>query len=80
MTINEVPTSTPVPRSVMMRSWRVERLKESGRMPARKELLPLISQSYIFSQYVWTHAMPITVLKASSINSPSHMLSRVVSL
>jgi hypothetical protein len=41
MTINEVPTSTPVPRRVMMRNWRVERLKESGRMPARKELYML---------------------------------------
>jgi hypothetical protein len=41
MTISDVPTSTPVPSSVMMRSWRVERLKESGRMPARKEL-PLL--------------------------------------
>jgi hypothetical protein len=27
-----------VPSRVMMRNWRVERLKESGRMPARKEL------------------------------------------
>jgi hypothetical protein len=26
---------------VMMRNWRVERLKESGRMPARKELCVL---------------------------------------
>jgi hypothetical protein len=41
MTMSEVPTSTPVPRSVMMRNWCDERLKESGRMPARKELLLL---------------------------------------
>lgn len=38
MTISDVPTSTPVPRSVMMRSWREERLKESGNIPARKDL------------------------------------------
>jgi hypothetical protein len=42
MTINDVPTSTPVPSRVKMRSWRVERLKERGRMPARNELEPLV--------------------------------------
>lgn len=38
MTMSEVPTSTPVPSRVMMRSWREDREKERGRMPARKEL------------------------------------------
>ncbi len=38
MTMSEVPTKTPTPRRVIMRSWRCERLKESGRLPAKKEL------------------------------------------
>lgn len=38
MTMSDVPTSTPVPRSVMIRSCRGERVKERGRMPAMNEL------------------------------------------
>jgi hypothetical protein len=38
MTMSEVPTSTPAPSRVRVRSWRGEREKESGTMPAMKEL------------------------------------------
>jgi hypothetical protein len=38
MTMSEVPTSTPAPSNVSMRSWRGESEKESGNMPARNEL------------------------------------------
>ena len=38
MTMSEVPTRTPVPSRVTMRSCRCESDSDRGRMPARKEL------------------------------------------
>ena len=75
MTMSEVPTKTPVPSSVMMRSWRGERVKESGKMPATKELL---LSAKMPPPSLWNagfaYAIAISVLSESSIKRPSHML------
>jgi hypothetical protein len=75
MTMSEVPTKTPVPSSVMMRSWRGERVKESGKMPAMKELL---LSAAMLPLSLWcagfAYAIAISVLKVSSMKRPSHML------
>jgi hypothetical protein len=79
MTMSDVPTSTPVPRSVMMRSWRGERVKDSGRTPATNELMAVSLRS-MWYHYITArdaYAIAIIVLKVSSMNRPSHML-RVV--
>lgn len=78
MTMSEVPTKTPVPSSVMMRSWRGERVKESGKMPAMKELL---LSAVMLPPPLWyaglSYAIAMSVLKVSSMKRPSHMLSVV---
>ena len=76
--MSEVPTKTPVPSSVMMRSWRGERVKESGMTPAMKELL---FSAVMLPPPLWyaglSYAIAMSVLKVSSMKRPSHMLSVV---
>jgi hypothetical protein len=76
MTMSEVPTRTPVPSSVTMRSWRCDRDSDRGKIPARKELE--LSVDYMCGvRRGETHAMAMRVLRVSSIKSPSHMVKSV---
>lgn len=62
-----------------MRSWRGERVKDSGRTPATNELMAVSLRS-MWYHYITArdaYAIAIIVLKVSSMNRPSHML-RVV--
>ena len=73
ITINAVPTRTPVPIVDMTRSCRWESENDRGREPARNELVFSISHKPIQSSRE-TYAIVIRLLKPSSINRPSHMV------
>lgn len=74
MTIKDVPTSTPIPMVEINRSRDCERGKERGNEPARKDL-GSISRRTILNDTETNHAIAITVLKVSSMNSPSSIVS-----
>lgn len=62
----------------MIRSCRDERVNESGRMPATKELVMSAAiLGGLLLEKSRAYAIAIIVLKVSSMKSPSHML-RVV--
>ena len=74
--MSDVPTKTPVPRNVMMRSCRWERAKERGRRPAIKELHMVRGGTRGPRAEIWgTHAIAMMVVSVSSIKRPSHMFA-----
>ena len=74
MTINDVPTNTPIPIVEINRNRDCERGKERGNEPARKDLCS-ISRRTNLNDTRTNHAIAMTVLKVSSMNRPSSMVS-----
>jgi hypothetical protein len=81
ITINAVPTSTPVPRAVMSRNCRGVKFKLKGSKPAKKELfscqpcnLATVDFGACKCASSQTYAAAMAMLKKSNIMSPVHML------
>ena len=78
ITISEVPTKTPMPKVEIRRNCDCDKVSDSGKRPARKDL----SVYYVRIDIGYTrlhhetYAMAIMMLKESRVTSPSSILKK----